>query len=104
MSYEGYEQCICKNGHYFERDCYDDSNCHVCHHDAAWANGVDTTNGDDSGYIPVDKLRKLYLVSPVKVEVCNLGHSHVTSPEVFLIPDENVTGTLRTYDDPEGAL
>lgn len=56
MSYEGYVQVLCANGHYSTYDCwddpfviYDDSEetpiCKVCGARLVWRNGVDTTNG-----------------------------------------------------------
>lgn len=49
MSYEGYEQLICANGHYAERDCYEDCDapCNVCGAEIADRRSVDQTN--DSG-------------------------------------------------------
>ena len=51
MSYEGYSQFICKNGHYFTLDCsYADDNpeCPNCFSKPIWENGVDQTNGCES--------------------------------------------------------
>lgn len=55
MSYEGYDQVLCKNGHYFTFDCYsapdyfgqdgDPWVCTKCGEKAVWWNGVDETNG-----------------------------------------------------------
>ena len=48
MSYEGYTQYICKNGHTWSEDCMtaDDAEpCPECLTKAAWANMVDQTNG-----------------------------------------------------------
>jgi len=50
MSYEGYQQCLCTNGHYWTVDCYDHSRndlCPDCGSPIAWENGVDLTNGSD---------------------------------------------------------
>lgn len=46
MSYEGYIQRLCKNGHYREIDCYfdDDAPCPECNAEIAWQHNVDTTN------------------------------------------------------------
>lgn len=48
MSYEGFDQYWCKNGHYFERDVYSDdlkrSVCPVCGAQWAKVNSVDQTN------------------------------------------------------------
>ena len=60
MSYEGWEQILCKNGHYHSADChdyleYDESvpyldlekvwKCPTCGERAVWWNAVDVTNG-----------------------------------------------------------
>jgi cytochrome c553 len=50
MSYEGYEQLICANGHYLVRDCYApdlDADCDSCGAEIAERHCVDQTN--DSG-------------------------------------------------------
>ena len=58
MSFEGYYQCVCKNGHYFEINAYDDRDkCVDCYQDIVMKNIVDETNCEQYGYvrIPVDK-------------------------------------------------
>ena len=61
MSYEGYYQIICKQGHYHTCDCYDYPDftselsgqepwkCGICGASAAWYNSVDVTNGSYCG-------------------------------------------------------
>lgn len=60
MSYEGYVQVICKNGHldHCPDDClYDeDEPCEYCGAEIVWRNHVDDTNCEDYGYIDMDKL------------------------------------------------
>ena len=61
MSYEGYSQLLCKNGHYWAKDCYDmdykelkDHKCLICGEPAIWENMVNVTNGsfdEDAGRI-----------------------------------------------------
>ena len=58
MSFEGYYQCVCKNGHYFEIDVYDDRDkCVDCFQDLIFKNTVDETNCETAGYIriPINK-------------------------------------------------
>lgn len=58
MSFEGYYQCICKNGHYSCIDVYDDRDKYVdCFEEIIFKNIVDETNGEHCGFkkIPVDK-------------------------------------------------
>ena len=52
MSFEGYFQRLCKNGHYSELDVYDPTDvprerwkCDVCGEPLAWEKTVDQTNG-----------------------------------------------------------
>ena len=58
MSYEGYEQHICANGHRFDMPCgyqyweAEEAPKCGCGAKSVWYNPVDQTNGDDWGYIP----------------------------------------------------
>jgi len=48
MSFEGYMQYLCPQGHYWERDVYeerDSKECPRCNQKVAWQNIVDETNG-----------------------------------------------------------
>lgn len=48
MSYEGYSQFLCKNGHLWTADCWKaetEMKCPVCGKQKVWENMVDTTNG-----------------------------------------------------------
>jgi hypothetical protein len=61
MSYEGYIQQVCPNGHYLEVDCYaadldDEKSCPHCGEEWAWENSVDTTNGEHQGRIEPTQL------------------------------------------------
>lgn len=55
MSYEGYDQILCENGHLSIYDAFtspigygeDHWECGVCGADMAWWGGVDETNGED---------------------------------------------------------
>ena len=50
MSYEGYEQAICENGHYQEVDAYFScENCRTCGAPIKWTNSVEETNGGPGG-------------------------------------------------------
>jgi hypothetical protein len=47
MSYEGYDQYVCVNGHYEARDCHTPmKKCPTCGERFVWENAVDQTNGD----------------------------------------------------------
>lgn len=99
MSYEGYEQVICVNGHYSVVDCYMAENpCSVCNCAIAWDNPVDTTNGGEEGKIELKSLEK-FIKSPAVVETCNLGHPHIMSNAVYKVPTRKQTDPLRTYSE-----
>jgi hypothetical protein len=99
MSYEGYYQAICQNGHY---QCIPEnyggphSPCMICKSDWAWLNPVDQTNYLDWGMIPDQQLNTL-LVQPEKWETCNLGHYHLISPAIYRVPTPEETQDMRHY-------
>jgi len=46
ISFEGYYQKLCKNGHYWTTDCYiNDEICPYCGEISIWENLVNITNG-----------------------------------------------------------
>lgn len=48
MSYEGFVEHLCKNGHYWAVDCYDEQSakvCKKCKEPSLWRHAVDQTNG-----------------------------------------------------------
>jgi hypothetical protein len=51
MSYEGFEQYLCENGHYHTFDAYEDvpKSCPFCDKRWAWRHSVDQTNGEIRG-------------------------------------------------------
>lgn len=106
MSYEGYTQHICKNGHYFETGCYEDLSCPFCKEVvSSWSNEVDQTNGPSQGAISIEKLREKYLKTEAVKETCtHCNHTKVISPEIFHIPDWEHTKELRVYVDEDMIL
>lgn len=57
MSFEGYTQNICQNGHFEDRDAYYGLNtCTTCRKVFVWTNVVDDTNGHADGHINSDEL------------------------------------------------
>lgn len=49
MSYEGYEEFLCANGHYHCTGSWDEelASCPFCKAPIAYSNNVDVTNGED---------------------------------------------------------
>lgn len=89
MSYEGYKQYICKNGHYWTADIYDYDNqneCPICGEPPEWTNSVDDTNGshDDAGK-RIDGYIKPRLRS-IKKGKCNTCGKDHTCEELYRIP------------------
>jgi len=93
MSFEGYFQVLCKNGHYETHSVYATSidlwKCGACGEGAAWWNMVDLTNGsyDDDGtridgYVYMEGLDFF----PCKCDKC--GIIHYTSPAVYKLPEK----------------
>jgi hypothetical protein len=83
MSYEGYTQVLCENGHYFTYNCYDYEDfdgwkCPECQTEIAWSNMVDETNGswEDNGPFDddhrIDGFVPLYLIDECRCKEC--GH------------------------------
>lgn len=101
MSYEGYEQCICSNGHYFERDCFDHNGvCPVCLAKSTWWNGVDQTNGPDQGAVPMEVLKEKFLLSEEQINTCDHCHaSKVIANAIFRIPTFEETVPLCVYTE-----
>lgn len=104
MSFEGYYQILCDNGHHDTVDAYympEDNTAWSCRHcgaPEAWRNLVDVTNGSfedceeeecwcyearTDGYVELEALQ------PEETAVCNLGHKHVTSPAQYKIPGKH---------------
>jgi len=94
MSYEGYVQCLCSNGHYFHGDGRGDpAPCPVCKSPVVWENNVDETNCDSYGEIDMEQL----IAQRAGTATCNLGHVHETSPAIYRIPTPRRTEELRSY-------
>lgn len=83
MSYEGYEQWLCENGHYFNFDCYDRPRwetwrCPHCNAKAAWTNSVDETNCEPVGY------RELKMITGPKCRKCKCDLA--VEPAIYEVP------------------
>ena len=92
MSYEGYEEGLCENGHYHSWDCYGDppATCDVamgkdtvCGKELVWCNSVDQTNGDGE-----DQKAMLEVLEEAKTETCpTCHHTEVVAVIRYKIPE-----------------
>lgn len=83
MSYEGYYQLLCANGHAngsIDAYSFDDKlgPC-ACGAPVNQHNSVDETNGCE-GDPCICGARELVEIEPAQTETCNLGHAHVVKP------------------------
>ncbi|SRR5579862_197317 len=94
MSYEGYDEILCSNGHRTVFDAYDSPlfdgvfRCTVkgCEGSLAWSTSVDQTNGidEETGKCPGEV--ELEIDKPAKTCTCACGNVHVIVPETYKIP------------------
>lgn len=94
MSFEGYYQILCKNGHYDTCDVYIFDwaetcwECSICKEKVGWMNTVDLTNGsyDDEGR-RIDGCVELEVKEqPKECECPTCGNTHSTGPTVYEVP------------------
>ena len=92
MSFEGFNQLLCKKGHYFNLDVYDardieDIKCPVCKENVAWYNIVDVTNGSYEGDERIDGYIDLKIKTEEKTCKCSkCSNVHVVEVETYKIP------------------
>ena len=94
MSYEGYEQYWCKNGHYWTIDSsltmWDErkQKCPICGEMEVFSNGVNTTNGSFDGDERIDGFIQPELISKhqAQCEYCN--KEHICECSIYKIPQE----------------
>lgn len=96
MSYEGYKDCICANGHLTSQDAYEDHPCVVCEAPIVWVNEIDQTNGEDVGYISSEDMRS-FCIERETTSKCPTCHSHTLyKPAVYRVPTPEETASIRT--------
>ena len=97
MSYEGYEQLICENGHYWVIGCHDfvdDARCPQCNAKVKHWNSVDVTNGSYCDCIDgkcgfcnngrIDGYKEPVVIEKPKYCICDkCGNKHVTEPAIY---------------------
>lgn len=99
MSYEGFSQNICNNGHRYNLFAHTDmDSCFYCNGSAVFSNQVDETNGESVGQIP-NHIWERFKIQEEVTQVCSLGHKHVTSPARYRIPTEAECEASRHYWD-----
>lgn len=110
MSYEGHEQHICKAGHRFDTDCYDEDRVCHCGEPSVWHNSVDDTNCNDDGEI-IDWSSLLLEKKDATVRLVDeKGYwldpqsSPQWSEDTYRIPTEAELKRLRTYYDWKSKL
>lgn len=99
MSFEGFYQLLCKNGHQWTADVYDfymaapsreTTKCPVCNAEVAWWHIVDLTNGSfDDRDNRIDGYIKLEVLKPAKECKCpTCDVVHIVEPTTYKIPDK----------------
>jgi hypothetical protein len=109
MSYEGYVQHLCKNGHARNSDAYDsfekeEYKCDACGAGLAWENHVDVTNGSfDMDGTRIDGFVELEVDKPAEVCTCDkCKNSHIIKEATYKIPPPKVY--KEELDEPDDAL
>ena len=96
MSFEGYVQIICVNGHLYEVDVlarvHDQENCDDCGGKPAWRNIVDQTNDPGDGVIPDAEFVR-FQITP---ETRDASDGHIVEA-TYHVPTEAETAAMR-YD------
>lgn len=91
MSWEGYYQLLCKNGHQWSVDGYDySSECCLCPHckePSVYWNQVDQTN--DNGDEDVVEFEE---IEPAKMCTCACGNLHQIAPPRYKMPPTREEG------------
>lgn len=107
MSYEGYEQCICTNGHRYDRaDSYHarDSGqnlkaCPYCGGQAAIVNPVDETNCNSFGIVPDAAWETLKIADAVTHTCPTCTHTKVVEEQKYRIPNCKELEAMRCWRD-----
>lgn len=91
MSFEGYYQVLCKNGHYTTEELDFDElkwECPYCKEKIAWNHIVDITNGSwNKKNKRIDGYKNLKRQTPPKFCTCkDCGNQHIIGQETFIIP------------------
>jgi endogenous inhibitor of DNA gyrase (YacG/DUF329 family) len=103
MSFEGYYQALCENGHLSIYDAYEliERKCPYCNKSTVWTNLIDETNGCDYTDCELPEKEKqicrlhgcgwveLEIVEEAKIETCpTCGHTKTLEPARYKIPEK----------------
>lgn len=90
MSWEGYNQVLCKNGHNYDTSADIDLKkwtCPFCKKKCAWWNIVDTTNGSYDNGERIDGYVELKEeTEAVNCKCFQCGNMHISKPATYKIP------------------
>lgn len=92
MSFEGFYQALCQNGHKCGGDVYcwepNNSRCDECNALIVWQNLVDVTNGSfDKNDNRIDGYIELEIDKPGEVCTCSsCGNPHQLNSDTYKIP------------------
>jgi len=105
MSWEGYVQVICINGHYSTADGYGDypEKCPDCGAAVAETNLVDETNGCEGNPCQCGA-KAVVEVEPPVYETCSLGYSHIKEEGKYKLGEPEKHGIEafeETHDEQE---
>jgi len=87
MSFEGYYQLLCPNGHLGVLDAYtydfgDSNKCFWCDENWCWENLVDCTNDEGEAIV-------LEVLEPPTVCTCTeCGDRHLSEGAIYVIPED----------------
>ena len=84
MSYEGYEEYICEDGHYYAHwASYDGPEVCHCGKPSVWNNPVDETNCDGFPFT----IERLRVKDETELDTCDsCGHTKQTKEATYFVP------------------
>ena len=110
MSYEGFEQWLCEDGHYFVYHVYftpdpDKWRCNICGKPLAWSNIVDQTNNgyaSDGSYDDIGYVKMTALPHDGTTRVCPVcdGTGQAPTEPRYEIPGPDALRKGHDYDTP----
>lgn len=91
MSFEGYYEHLCPNGHYWTTDVYEEmysgeAKCPHCKQESTWFHLVDETNGSDPNYPSTMPYPLEVEADDVYCECPTCGHLHIVERRRYKIP------------------